>query len=148
VIPKNIARALLEAGLEWKPGLGDQISCFDVKSRFQTCTVTNILPISVEVSFILGEKRILKTVEKAICLWLPRLDQLLSEIRRYGWDWMMYEDDKCVKVNLYQHGKQHKLCFDGNNLEKSVAHALLWVLKREACVDKLEKEKTALKAAK
>ena len=138
MIPKNIARELLEAGLEWKSTVGDQISCFDVKSRFQTCLVIDILPVSVEVSFILGEKRILKTAKKSECLWLPRLDQLWGKIRQYGWEVMIFQDDKCVKVSLYNSKsyQHHKLCFDGNNLEKSAAHALLWVLRKEACVVK------------
>ena len=132
MIPKSLSRGLLESGLKWTAKAGDEVSFHFSNFGFKTGIVLNIYDSYVKVSFSHYDNRIEQNVKISDCLWLPKLDQLLCEIRQRGWNWMMYEDKGCIKVKLYGPGVDKKFCFADNNLEKSAAHALHWLLNKLA----------------
>ena len=111
MISFEIAKKLKAAGLKWEPKHGD---CY---------AETNGL---IDLYWSMTVK---SPEDTRLQIWLPRLDQLLSEIenRGYGWDLRAIACDeyRCDLLNSHY-------MFSAMSPEKAAADALLWILEQAA----------------
>jgi len=115
------AKALKEAGLRWEPKRFDW--GFWVKAE---------LPIPQLVIYDPDPK----TVNTKDSIWLPRLDQLLAEIRKRGWVWILYCGNDGIEVEIETYNPETPLhlrykCIKADTPEDAAAEALLWIMKEE-----------------
>jgi hypothetical protein len=106
------AKALRDAGLEWEPQLGDLFAAdYDNGLGPTKPQVVRIADFGKP-----GPEHI----------WLPRLDQLLAEIEKRGYDWFL-KTDYCYVVN---NNNQTQGIY-ADTPEEAAAQALLWILKAD-----------------
>lgn len=110
MISLELAQALKKAGLQHKPEDPDE--------------------------YWVGEVEMVMVVDSAFSpeendVWMPRLDQLLAEIERRGWDWWVIKDGpdggKWFRCRLNRDGEIPEIC-TGNTTEEAVGRSLLWLL--------------------
>jgi hypothetical protein len=117
MISLELARKLKEAGLEWEPQRGDWYY-FGDDGELHLLRVATPRPVP-------------EVVYSA-----PRLDQLLAEIEKLGYTWLMQKENICGKycfsicpINAY---KPRWNDFWGNSPTDAAAPALLWILEGRA----------------
>ena len=69
-------------------------------------------------------------------VWLPRLDRLLAEIERRGWEWVFYLDNGkfrkyTLSIDNEDECRYKKFISKSPKPENAVGAALLWILERE-----------------
>lgn len=81
-------------------------------------------------------------------IWLPRLDQLLTEIEHRGMEWIMFSKVEHIKyptktpaISTYPPTRDWMNTNDGDVPEEAAAEALLWLLEREKAGDPDEQHK-------
>ena len=122
MINLETARKLKDAGLEWEPKVND-FACFkDRRGIVRSVRWDEKLSLWVLVVDFDHHR---DSGSYEYFTWLPRLDQLLAEIERQGWDWIM---DK-GSMTLYR-DKEWGSQFFGVP-DDAAANALLWILERE-----------------
>ena len=94
MISLELARKLKEAGLEWEPQMYDFFTMIILEKPIIACVTDKWTLDSVrkEVLEFKGERR----------LFLPRLDQLLAEIEKWGYSWEMrtvIDESQSVRFN-------------------------------------------------
>ena len=116
MISLELAQKLKVAGLEWEPKQGDW--GFVLGSE-----MPRLCPVGY------GEK-----VEPGIDdIWLPRLDQLLAEIKARGWeaDSVQHKGKYACDIAYLSDTVHTKYqTFDGDTREDACAHAYLWILEQ------------------
>lgn len=114
MISLETAKKLKEAGLKWEPEHGDWFH----HNAFGHEIVSNKFPPE-------------KVTEGFI--WLPRLDQLLSEVEKRGWYWSIYKDRMLDNYACFINqlaGGNGKQCIE-KSPEEATAEALIWILEQE-----------------
>lgn len=119
------ARKLKEAGLRWEPKVGDLL--YDESGKL--CEIHHI---STCRKFVWVENG-LSIRERDKTVYIPRLEQLLAEIKARGWEYTLYSDNtidietdkESIPVHLWLK------TFVANTPEEAAARALLWILKQE-----------------
>lgn len=126
MISLETARKLKDAGLEWEPKACD--------AYYWPSGVGDHPVLVMHNDFDLLKK---EQKTKGI-VWAPRLEQLLSEIERRGWDWELEHSwvgitGVITKVDKdgYQRESSERCGFNGRSPEQAAAKALLWILRRE-----------------
>jgi hypothetical protein len=104
------ARALKDAGLEWEPGFGDIAWDNDENAEAVIFRVNN--------GIYLGD-----------AVWLPRLGQLLAEIRKHR-NCALYVFEDWFEVELPKIDLDSN-CFKSDTPEDAAADALLWILTQQ-----------------
>lgn len=113
----ELAKKLKKAGLKWEPKQGDWFA----------------LKRSGAVGIVhLAEDWSSSNLDGYI--WLPRLDQLLTEIRQRGWAWILYADNDGIEIKTYNNAVpahlRHRF-IDADNPINAAGEALLWILEQE-----------------
>lgn len=116
MISFDTAKRLKDLGLEWEPKVGDQYRELLYKR------LTQIYDADLK-----NEYRIKDSV------WLPRLDQLLAEIKKRGWYWELEHRDFTpnYKCEVY-HPEWGVPPFYADSPAEAAAQALIWILEQEA----------------
>jgi hypothetical protein len=137
MISLETAQRLKDAGLEWEPKEGD-------------CWCNGMwMAINYYLELVTGHLLVKKQA-----IWLPRLDQLLAEIEKAGFDidlmhfatnsentsqvddppWSCDINRSYRKVNAHGIWEEQRLNegFEANSPEEAAAQALLWILEQEA----------------
>ena len=127
MISLETARKLKDAGLPWEPQIGDWYSYESYLGPGKTENITTIVrPVSgLEWSHGFTDN---KPPEDAI--WLPRLDQLLTEIERRRYKWTMRKYNKGVSVEIRLELEDRG--WGSETAEEGTAEAVLWLLGQEA----------------
>ena len=118
MISLETARKLKDAGLQWEPQMGD----FMYNNGIIDC-----LDFS-DMSFAAGYEDLTHQGDVG---FIPRLDQLLAEIEKQGWTWMLYAPNNDGKYGidvgkgLIYHSNQTVMA---DSPEEAAALALLWIL--------------------
>ena len=113
----EMAKVLKDAGLEWEPKTGDLVA-YDNGLR-------------VTKPMLIEENDFEKLNPDSI--WLPHLEQLLTEIDKRGYSWELSLDDVDVPpyaICLVMPTRNRKW-FTADTPKETVAQALLWVLEKE-----------------
>ena len=130
MISLEMARKLRDAGLEWEPLAGD----------FYSWCGRNWL-----VDFCQTSQAEILASQPDPALWLPRLDQLLAEIEKRGWEWTIYSatPENVKSVDIYEVIADEKLYHCSVAQDKlghisgrhtpddAAAEALLWILSQK-----------------
>lgn len=117
MISLETAKALKDAGLAWKPKVGD---------RYLQEYCSGKEPV-IGIRATDNEGYYQDTIQTQ----LPRLDQLLAEIEKQGWTWMLYapnNDDKYgieIGAELIYH---NNITVMADSPDEAAAQALLWIL--------------------
>jgi len=115
MISLSLAQKLKNAGLRWEPKMGD----------FFTTPGTNLIQCAITP---------IRNVEYATSkiVWLPRLDQLLAEIEKRGYEWSLHSSTSTYDIELYNSGDMYSCLIKSDDKPEDVAgQALLWILKQE-----------------
>ena len=135
------AKELKEAGLVWKPYFGDFLYA-DEESKMVGGLCVGEIEIGEHKNLICqnpltGITRGIKDSEHIV--WFPRLDQILEEIKKRGWDVerLQIKGGKTF-ILLHRTRGDHipadwSPYFSAATPEDAVADALLCLLKQEAC---------------
>ena len=123
------AKALKEAGLRWEPKRFDLFT-----DGTKTWEVLEAYTGEGDIRWIRGIGGWV-TYGKNFT-FLPRLDQLLGEIRKRGWVWILYCGNDGIEVEIETYNPETPLhlrykCIKADTPEDAVAEALLWILKEE-----------------
>lgn len=113
MISFETAKALKEAGLQWKPQIGDW---FYTNHRRYVHMVIDLSELQVQEDYVFD----------------PRLDQLLAEIDKRGYSWELSLDDVDVPpyaICLVMPTRNRKW-FTADTPEEAAAQALLWILRK------------------
>ena len=125
MISLEIARKLKEAGLVWEPRKGDLVYHDEAEESF------NITAGDME-DFVRAT-RIDKEYAYSIAIFLPRLDQLLAEIRELGYKWFMETDTERYLVRVVEIKKPNNFhVVFSDSPANAAAEALLWIYERRA----------------
>jgi len=125
MISLEIARKLKEAGLVWEPQKGDLVYHDEAEESF------NITAGDME-DFVRAT-RIDKEYAYSIAIFLPRLDQLLAEIRELGYKWFMETDTERYLVRVVEIKKPNNFhVVFSDSPANAAAEALLWIYERRA----------------
>jgi len=65
-------------------------------------------------------------------VWLPRLDQLLTEIEKQGWYWEIGKSTKDYYVDLMHDYLECDKVFYADTPEEAAGSALLWILRGDS----------------
>jgi len=137
MISQEKALALKEAGLQWEPKPGDWYSYPEGKPclvAFQS-TISEYIQVTNTTDESFPNTRLMTISEllKEKTVWLPRLDQLLAEIEKLGWEYSVglwsertHQRYECVVVK-----SNKRLVFFGETPKDAVTDALLWILKND-----------------
>lgn len=119
MITYETAKALREAGLKWKPEIGDWF----------------YMPKG-EGPLLYWNPETDKELMVLYSVFAPRLDQLLAEIEKRGYDYDLSSPfhDEPYNCFLWHNGAKKK-GKDNNSPEEAAAKALLWVLKQKEAGD-------------
>jgi hypothetical protein len=117
MISLETAKALKEAGLEWKPRKFD--SYFHPNLR----------------NALINDPHVPKCGIKPELIFAPRLDQLLKEIEKRVWKWNLWVDEreggyKCAVV-IPSPIRPIPKVIKANTPEEAAAQALLWILNQK-----------------
>jgi hypothetical protein len=119
MISLETAKALKEAGLEWKPRKFD--SYFHPNLR----------------NALINDPHVPKCGIKPELIFAPSLDQLLEEIERRGYEWAIaFCRAEGYAAQLWNVGKKKKLASfttSHDTPEEVAAQALLWILGKGDC---------------
>lgn len=119
-------RQLKELGLVWNPQCGDWYKI--------DYWPTPIL-LTIDISR-LDDKEIECVIENVKNnTWLPRLDQMLDEIKKYNWTYALYSENKIeieieTRIEYVSIIDRHRN-FKGNIIENVIADALIYILGKE-----------------
>jgi hypothetical protein len=122
MISLETAKALKEAGLEWKPRKFD--SYFHPNLR----------------NALINDPHVPKCGIKPELIFVPRLDQLLKEIEKRGWEWelgiLTLNDGRTYMIDvaleeLIKTESEDWMSFVANSPEEAAAQALLWILNQK-----------------
>lgn len=119
-ISLETARKLKEAGLKWEPQEGDAYITEDTIFGYEIYK---------------GE-----AIDKDKCAQRPRLDQMLAEIEKLGYEWELgiltlndgrtYMIDVALEELIKTESEEWK-SFVANSPEEATAQVLLWILEQE-----------------
>jgi len=122
MISYDKAKRLKELGLEWNPKRGDwhKADYWPTPILF----VINTLRLdNKEIEYVIEN---IKNRDDEV--WLPRLDQMLDEIEKQGYWWLLSKNycivGKGEKIGDIVPGQR----FDGDSPENTIADALIWIL--------------------
>lgn len=109
------AKSLKEAGLKWEPKMGD-LFVADYQNGLGPT------PVDVVKTNNFGDPG-------PEHIWLPHLDQMLAEMEKRGYNWILEK----TKFGLYLCSVQGPLysIHQYNCPEEAAAQALLWILKAD-----------------
>jgi hypothetical protein len=125
MIDLETAKKLKDAGLIWKENAGDWYKVDNYSKR------------------LLGYYEKISPVVRVQAVWLPRLDQLLTEIEGRGYGYNLYSvgtpDEIACDFELLYWDAQDRcwetegrfVCNVTDSPEEAVAAALLWVIEHE-----------------
>lgn len=118
------AKKLKDAGMQWEPNYADLYQLI-IEG------IENIYCYDESILACLEINRYNPT-------WIPRLDQLLAEIEKRGYNWNIgsgefWPDKPKYCMGLFgEEGQYIKGQFYGDSPDESAAQALLWILEQEA----------------
>ena len=130
MIGQQLAQQLREAGLEWKPGLGDRFAIPDRDLDEEVFVLSNMtiqvysMPEGRVIGFNGTTEWALDDVEMDEVVWLPREDQLRELLG--GTFRALHRSDTGYEVIMELLGEQRT--FEGENVETAYAAALLHLL--------------------
>jgi len=129
MISFETAKALKEAGLQWKPQIGDW---FYTNHRRYVHMVIDLSELQVQEDYVFD----------------PRLDQMLKDIEGQGFRYILEPtgkkdevqycltllewDDNVAEIS-FGNGWHLSANFCATSPEEATAQALLWILRREVC---------------
>jgi len=126
MISLETARKLKEAGLKWERQIGDFLW-----SQYTSSNRGVLLIREDENEEYPGD---------TIQTWLPRLDQMLAEIEKLGYEWELgiltlndgrtYMIDVALEELIKTESEEWK-SFVANSPEEATAQVLLWILEQE-----------------
>lgn len=122
----ELSRKLKNAELEWEP---KELDCMSAPADVCTSAYLGKEEMEEIQSFSNEE---MKTLQEKI-VWLPRLDQLLAEIERRGYNYELtcgLSSSHKYIIHLFKGDYVLKRKY-GNALDDVIAQALIWVLERE-----------------
>jgi len=123
------AKALKEAGLRWEPKRFDLFT-----DGTKTWEVLEVYTGEGDIRWIRGIGGWV-TYGKNFT-FLPRLDQLLGEIEKRGWEYACYSKwEGKYNIEVYKTDRPHNIFIrhktDADTPEDAAAEALLWIMKEE-----------------
>ena len=134
MISLKTARKLKEAGLKWEPQAGDMYHWESLTDGWEMRTVQ-------ECEIVNALYEIIELITEGEWLFAPRLDQMLAEIEKRGWEWELgiltlndgrtYMIDVALEELIKTESEEWK-SFVADSPEEATAQALLWILKQEA----------------
>lgn len=121
------ATALKSAGLLWEPYFGEWVFV-EGERRMVVWVCEGEFGDYKDIRCLSPMTGVSKGITNLDCAWLPRLDQLLSEIERRKYLWNL---DHTAGRYLCRIGEWHmRQCFWGYSPEDAAADALLYILKK------------------
>lgn len=124
MIDYEMAEKLKEAGLKWEPQIYDFFDSDIGIENVDCISYNNGKPSRINHWNWDSER-----YHRSRLVWLPRLEQILSEIEKREYKWTINNGEEIFYVVLSIAGMQ-ELFFD-SSLEDVAAQALLWVLEQE-----------------
>lgn len=120
------AKKLKDAGLQWEPQIGDW---FYNSHGYVFDTTLDLLN---EVTVLINS--FARSYANRTIVFAPRLDQMLVEIEKRGWTWMLYAPNDEGKYgidigngSIYDNNKT----ILADSPDEAAAQALLWILEQQ-----------------
>lgn len=139
MISLELAQKLKDAGLGWEPKPGDIAIETDIAKNKHELGIVRCLAkgenfYRFELTYLTWGSTV---TYNYCCLWLPRLDQLLTEIEARGYLWSLHrslfpEGEYTCEVAKIKGGYMDlpSKTLNANNSEDATARALIWLLER------------------
>lgn len=124
MISLETAKKLKEAGLKWEPKVGDWFYNHHGFVPGTTTTLDLVAEVTVLIHSIARDYHN-RTVEFA-----PRLDQLLAEIERLGWEYELRNDEAGIDYVCFVFSEGYNEYAHANTPTNAAAEALLWIYER------------------
>lgn len=140
MIEISASKKLKESGLEWEPKPGDYCA---IQSQTDTETEAGeILLLYNQMD--LGAGRVVyvgsnptnpsmgnKLHDLENLVWMPRLEQILSEIEKQGWEWTITSGGGFYLTQSYRGYPVRRVSFKQETSAGSAAEALQWLLAQQ-----------------
>ncbi|NPV93082.1 MAG: hypothetical protein HPY50_20130 [Firmicutes bacterium] len=140
MIEISASTKLKESGLEWEPKPGDY--CAIRNEADPESETTEILLLYNQMD--LGAGRVVyvgsnpanptpanRLHDLDTLVWMPRLEQLLSEIEKQGWEWTITSGGSFYLTQSYRGYPIRRVSFKHETPVGSAAEALQWLLSQQ-----------------
>jgi len=123
VISLELAKKLKEAGLQWEPKEGDYY-CYPAGE------FSGVFIFQKEANDTIINELTQKFLDRR--MWLPRLDQLLAEIEKRGYEWSLHKLGTIYGIELCKSGNMFlRYARLADTSKDAAGKALLWILEKE-----------------